>query len=235
MPLPLKPAASDLVTFVLQHVLSGTSKSGLCSLKWPVCLSTWKNVFFNAYEAGRQRAVAVREARLRRLEKQPAYQKENMKSHLCSRAVNHAWLFVSLSLQVCRCSPSSPKGNRRGVPAAIARLKTATYSRPWTNTGMRTVSNVPAVTAAWGRWAPPSIRKPTSSSVAGTTWGKKDTQSPFSTHNKHKSHAFQRAVLHERITKVFFTSMYSVSKWVHVLFLWFRMIWSKLCKDSSML
>lgn len=71
--------------------------------------------------------------------------------------------------RVCRCSPSSPKGNRRGVLAAIARLKTATCSRPWTNTGMRTVSNVPAVTAAWGRWAPPSTRKPTSSSVAGTT------------------------------------------------------------------
>ena len=142
---------------------------------WPVCLSTWKNVFFNAYEAGRQCAVATREAGLRRLEKQPAYQKENMKSHSCTRAVNHAWLFVSLSLQVCRCSPSSPKGNRRAVLAAIARLKTATCSRPWTNTGTRTVSNVPAVTAAWGRWAPPSTRKPTSSSVAGTTWGKKDT------------------------------------------------------------
>lgn len=99
----------------------------------------------------------------------------NMKSHSCSWAVNHAWLFVSLSLQVCRCSLSSPKGNRRGVLAAIARLKTATCSRPWTNTGMRTVSNAPAVTAVWGRWAPPFTQKPTSSSVAETTWGKKDT------------------------------------------------------------
>lgn len=98
-----------------------------------------------------------------------------MKSHSCSWAVNHAWLFVSLSLQVCRCSLSSPKGNRRGVLAAIARLKTATCSRPWTNTGMRTVSNAPAVTAVWGRWAPPFTQKPTSSSVAETTWGKKDT------------------------------------------------------------
>lgn len=95
--------------------------------------------------------------------------KKSMKSHSCSQAVNHAWLFVSLSLQVCRCSLSSPKGNRRGALAAIARLKTATCSRPWTNTGMRTVSNVPAATAAWGRWAPPCTRKPTSSSVAGTT------------------------------------------------------------------
>lgn len=177
---------------------------------WPVCLSTWKNVFFNAYEAGRQCAVAVCEARLRRLEKQPAYQKENMKSHSCSRAVNHAWLFVSLSLQVCRCSPSSPKGNRRGVLAAIARLKTATCSRPWTNTGMRTVSNVPAATAAWGRWAPPSIRKPTSSSVAGTTWGKKDTQSPFSPHNKHKSDVVPKIVLLKRIAELlFFCSLLS--------------------------
>lgn len=201
MPFTLTPAASDHVTFVVQHVLSGTSKSGLCSPMWPVCLSTWKNVFFNAYEAGRQCAVAVRKARPRRLEKLPAYQKENMKSHSCSWAVNHAWLFVSLSLQVYRCSPSSPKGNRRGVLAAIARLKTATCSRPWTNTGMRTVSNVPAATAALGRWAPPSIRKPTSSSVAGTTWGKKDTQSPHSTHNMHERHAIRRAVWHERITK----------------------------------
>jgi len=210
MPLPQKPAASDHVTVVLQHVLSGTSKSWRCSPMCPLRLSTWTDVFFNAYEAGRPCAVATRTARLRRLEKQPAYQKENRKSHSCSWAVNHAWLFVSLSLQVCRCSPSSPKGNRRGVLAAIARLKTATCSRPWTNTGMRTVSNVPAVTAAWGRWAPPSIRKPTSSSVAGTTWGKQDTQSPLSTHNKHKCHAMARALWHERIIKSFFLPLGSV-------------------------
>lgn len=132
--------------------------------------------------------------RLRRLGKQLAYQKkeENTKSHSCSRAVNHAWLFVSLSLQVCRCSLSSPKGSRRGVLAAIARLKTATCSRPWTNTGTKTVSNVPAATAAWGRWAPPCTRKPTSSSVAGTTWGKKDTQSLFSTHKNTKGRVITR-------------------------------------------
>ncbi|KAL1007383.1 hypothetical protein UPYG_G00086040 [Umbra pygmaea] len=70
--------------------------------------------------------------------------------------------------RVCRCSPSSPKGNRRGALAAIARLKTATCSRPWTNTGTRTVSNVHAAIVASGKWAPPSTRKPTSSSVAET-------------------------------------------------------------------
>lgn len=178
-------------------VSAGTSKSGLCSPMWPVCLSTWKSVSFNAYEAGRQCAVAASETGPRCKKKQSAYQKKktNMKSHSCSWAVNHAWLFVSLSLQVCRCSLSSPKGNRRGVLAAIARLKTATCSRPWTNTGTRTVSNAPAATAVWGRWAPPFTQKPTSSSVAGTTWGKKNTHLTALLTKHKKPHHFQRRVM----------------------------------------
>lgn len=115
--------------------------------------------------------MVVARPRLRRHRKVTILSKENMKSHSCS-VRRKSRLFVPLSLQVCRCSPSSPKGNRRGVPAAIERLKTATCSRPWTNTGTRTVSNVPAATAVWGRWAPRSTPKPISSCVGETTYGK---------------------------------------------------------------
>lgn len=156
-------------TGVTLCVSIGSGESRLCSPMWPACLSTRKTVFSNAYETASRCAVDMFKARQRCLEKRATYQAENMKSHSCSQAVNHARLFVSLSLQVCRCSPSSPKGNRRVALAAIARLKTATCSRPSTNTGMRTVSNVPAAIAVWGRWAPPCTRKPTSSSVVETT------------------------------------------------------------------
>lgn len=72
---------------------------------------------------------------------------------------------------MCLSCPSSPERSRGAAPAATGRSETASCCRHWTDTGTRTVWSVPAATATWAGWAPPSTPGPTSSSAAGTTWG----------------------------------------------------------------
>lgn len=78
-----------------------------------------------------------------------------------------------LSPQVYKCSPSSRTPSQRAVPAATGKSRTATCWRPWTSTGTKTASSAPAATAVSERWAPRCTPKPTSSSVGGTTYGKR--------------------------------------------------------------
>lgn len=56
----------------------------------------------------------------------------------------------------------------RTVRAVRRPSRTGSSWRPWSNTGTRTASSVPAATVASGRWDPPSSPRPTSSSVGGT-------------------------------------------------------------------
>lgn len=46
------------------------------------------------------------------------------------------------------------------------------YSKPWTSSGTKTVSNVDAVTVDWEKWVPLYIRKLTLFCVKETTSGK---------------------------------------------------------------
>lgn len=90
---------------------------------WPVCLSTWKNVFFNAYEAGRQCAVAASEARFRRLEKQPAYQKrEHEKSLVFPGRKSRMAVRLLITTGVPMLSVQ-PKGKQKGCAGCNRKIK----------------------------------------------------------------------------------------------------------------
>lgn len=104
---------------------AGTSKSGLCSPMWPVCLSTWKNSFFNAYEAGRQCAVAASETGLRCKKKQLAYQKkknEHEKSlvFLGRKSCMAVCLLITLGVPMLSVQP---KGKQKGCAGCNRKIK----------------------------------------------------------------------------------------------------------------
>lgn len=106
---------------------AGTSKSGLCSPMWPACLSTWKNVFFNAYEAGRQCAVAASETRLTCKKKQSAYQKiKNKNEHEKSLVFLGRKSCMAVCLLITPGVPMlsvQPKGKQKGCAGCNRKIK----------------------------------------------------------------------------------------------------------------